>query len=296
MKSKLLFAAALVAAGVVGTQAVRTANGSWFSQLTENQQANGGGVNSLAANESLATLDVQTLSYTGTIVETGKEYYFYNIGAGKFLEGGNSYGTQASLGEVGVPIIFTSTGENLYTLDTRINNGGQNQFLGNNGYMDAGAFNWTLTKVAESNAYTLGTGDTYCGYDGSTTVMSTALTDASSPNAQWLLVSKDERTKLMEQATATSGVDASFLIANPNFSRNVNPFGWTNDNNVCSQLGNDDDKLMEIYSEINEMEKARITVDSFPVYKELFTGYALVALAALLLALIMDLFVIRRLP
>ena len=43
MKSKLLFAAALVAAGVVGTQAVRTANGSWFLQLAENQQANGVG-------------------------------------------------------------------------------------------------------------------------------------------------------------------------------------------------------------------------------------------------------------
>ena len=58
----------------------------------------------------------------------------------------------------------------------------------------------------------------------------------------------------------------------------------------------DNTKLMEIYSEINKMEKDRITVDSFPVYKELFTGYALVALAALLLGLILDLFVIRRLP
>ena len=58
----------------------------------------------------------------------------------------------------------------------------------------------------------------------------------------------------------------------------------------------DNAKLMEIYSEINKMEKARITIDSFPVYKELFTGYALVALAALLLGLVLDLFVIRRLP
>ena len=58
----------------------------------------------------------------------------------------------------------------------------------------------------------------------------------------------------------------------------------------------DNTKLMEIYSEINEMEKDRITIDSFPVYKELFTGYALVALAALLLALALDMFVIRRLP
>ncbi len=58
----------------------------------------------------------------------------------------------------------------------------------------------------------------------------------------------------------------------------------------------DNTKLMEIYNEINRMEKARITVDSFPVYKELFPGYALVALVALLLEMILKLFVIRRLP
>ena len=58
----------------------------------------------------------------------------------------------------------------------------------------------------------------------------------------------------------------------------------------------DNTKLMEIYNEINQMEKARISVDSFPVYKELFPGYAIVALAALLLELILRFFVIRRLP
>ncbi|MCM1177736.1 MAG: VWA domain-containing protein [Clostridium sp.] len=58
----------------------------------------------------------------------------------------------------------------------------------------------------------------------------------------------------------------------------------------------DNTKLMEIYSEINKMETSRTTVDSFPIYKELFTVYALAALAALLLELILTLFVIRRLP
>lgn len=58
----------------------------------------------------------------------------------------------------------------------------------------------------------------------------------------------------------------------------------------------DNTKLMEIYNEINQMEKARITVDSFPVYKELFPRYAIVALIALLLELVLRLFVIRRLP
>ena len=58
----------------------------------------------------------------------------------------------------------------------------------------------------------------------------------------------------------------------------------------------DNTKLAEIYSEINKMEKARTTVDSFPVYKELFGTYALLALLALLLELLFNWFVIRRLP
>lgn len=58
----------------------------------------------------------------------------------------------------------------------------------------------------------------------------------------------------------------------------------------------DNTKLMEIYSEINNMEKEKITVDSFPIYKELYMNYALVALAALLLEVLLRVFVLRRLP
>ena len=57
----------------------------------------------------------------------------------------------------------------------------------------------------------------------------------------------------------------------------------------------DNTKLMEIYSEINEMEKSKTTVESFPVYTELFLKYAYWALAALLLAFVLKLFT-RRLP
>lgn len=56
----------------------------------------------------------------------------------------------------------------------------------------------------------------------------------------------------------------------------------------------DNTKLAEIYSEINKMEKARTTVDSFPVYKELFGRYALAALLAILLELVFNWFIIRR--
>ena len=57
----------------------------------------------------------------------------------------------------------------------------------------------------------------------------------------------------------------------------------------------DNTKLSEIYAEINQMEKARTTIDSFPVYKELFGKYALVALICLLLELLCRV-AIRRMP
>ena len=58
----------------------------------------------------------------------------------------------------------------------------------------------------------------------------------------------------------------------------------------------DNTKLLEIYNEINQMEKARVSVDSFPIYKEEFMPFALAALAALLLELLLRLLVLRRLP
>jgi Ca-activated chloride channel family protein len=57
----------------------------------------------------------------------------------------------------------------------------------------------------------------------------------------------------------------------------------------------DNTKLAEIYSEINKMEKARTTVDSFPVYKELFGRYGVAALVCLLLELLVVL-LLRRMP
>ena len=57
----------------------------------------------------------------------------------------------------------------------------------------------------------------------------------------------------------------------------------------------DNTKLAEIYAEIGQMEKTRTTVDSFPVYKDLFKPYALAALACLLLELLLCA-ILRRMP
>ena len=72
--------------------------------------------------------------------------------------------------------------------------------------------------------------------------------------------------------------------------------------NIANETGGryfratDNTKLAEIYSEIGKMEKTRTTIDSFPVYKELFFGYAVASLICLMLELLLNVFVIRRLP
>ena len=57
----------------------------------------------------------------------------------------------------------------------------------------------------------------------------------------------------------------------------------------------DNTKLAEIYSEINRMEKTRTTIDSFPVYKDLFPRYAVIALVCLLLEMLLAV-LLRRMP
>jgi Ca-activated chloride channel family protein len=58
----------------------------------------------------------------------------------------------------------------------------------------------------------------------------------------------------------------------------------------------DNTKLIDIYSQINEMEKTKNLVDSFPVYKEEFLIYALAAFGLLMLEILIRLFVLRRIP
>ena len=57
----------------------------------------------------------------------------------------------------------------------------------------------------------------------------------------------------------------------------------------------DNTKLSEIYEEIGRMEKTRTSVDSFPVYKDLYKNYALAALICLLLEVLLSAFM-RRMP
>ena len=65
--------------------------------------------------------------------------------------------------------------------------------------------------------YVMADGASYYGYNGSSTVLNAALTDFNAANAQWEIISTDDA---IANASESNPVDASFLIANPNFDRN----------------------------------------------------------------------------
>ena len=58
----------------------------------------------------------------------------------------------------------------------------------------------------------------------------------------------------------------------------------------------DNTKLAEIYNEINQMETGRTTITNAVVYEELFMDYLLMALACLMLELVLNWLVMRKMP
>ena len=94
--------------------------------------------------------------------QTDGDYYIKNVETGKFLGQGNGgqWGTQASLSDSNHGMVFTlaKQGDGTYTLDSHATNGGVKNFLGENGFTDAAAANFTFTAVERGYHITLGEG------------------------------------------------------------------------------------------------------------------------------------------
>ena len=147
------------------------------------------------------------------------DYYLYNVASGKWLGGGNSWGTQASLLKHANYFTLAKVEDGVYTLDSHISNGGDSHFLGNGGFVDATAANWQIQKNGENYVLTLGDGK-YIGWDGESTVLKTDIEDVASANAQWKIYSEAELVAQIKKTPYGTPVDATFLIKGANFSRN----------------------------------------------------------------------------
>lgn len=169
--------------------------------------------------------------WVGDLVETGKDYYIYNVEQKSFLHCGNNWGTRATLDTPGLVFTATASGAG-YTLGTT-KNGTVNsinldgRFLGVDGYIDQGSTVWTLTNVGTEKApvYTmLNAGGKYL-YMGDTfsATWCDDNADVTKNAAKWLFVSAERRNSLADfaaVATEEAPIDLTFLVKDAGFINN----------------------------------------------------------------------------
>lgn len=187
------------------------------------------------------------LPYTGSAAEPG-DYYLYNVGQKQFLVPGSDWGAHAALGFPGLKISLEAAydGENdgTFHIDTHCYNGDTKHYLNYRGYVDcdkAGA--WRFIPVAgKENVYRIEQND-YEGVvmaynidantdgddnrDETTVGCENRNYQGPAEDAEWMLITPEERAALLETATLDNPVDASFFIQNPNFCQREDISEWS---------------------------------------------------------------------
>ena len=188
----------------------------------------------MAAFAAVFSLCANAQDWKGNTVADGT-FYLYNIGSGQWLCGGNNWGTRASVnstGDIDFQIAASGTG---YTLDSQISNGGENHFLApvdaNAAYVDSGAYEWTFTQASRSDgviAYIISCDHGNLFFSGEGTIVNVDTENGVGDNAQWVLVSLDDRMAKLQAASEANPVNATFLIKDAGFGRNdLRVSAWT---------------------------------------------------------------------
>ena len=181
--------------------------------------------------EGVGTIQVlKTQFNTNTPHVEGQLGYLENVFHSQFLCAGNAWGTQASLGDVALPLYFEQLPNGTYTIDTGINNGGDSHYLGwSELYCDQPAVGWTLEETsAGSGTYLLTTDNKNYLYGATKNkglTKNATSTVKTNQHAQWRRLSHAQMLERFAAASPANPVDASFLIACPDFGRNDTRFG-----------------------------------------------------------------------
>ncbi len=173
------------------------------------------------ADNNLLIYDNFTLSYLGEVEI--KTYYMRNVATGDFIRAGGHYEAQAIRDEWGMPLDFIKKGD-IYAIDSKVSNGGTNQFLGTNGFLDSPETDFTLVDLG-NNKYAIRTADNkylatseadeYVNFDR-------GVTDAANDtHAQWELLTRDQLIAELKNsgASANNPKDATFLMEASNLNR-----------------------------------------------------------------------------
>ncbi len=156
------------------------------------------------------------------------DYVIKNVATGTYLNGGNAWGTKASVTKHGQFMTLAQLEDGKYTIDSHISNGGNSHYLGTNGYVDAGAAGYVI-EAAGDGSYSIKNGDTYLATNANNTEANFDATEVTAA-AQWIFMSKADLMAEMSNATIANPVDITALIGDAAFSRNNTYFDlWQGD-------------------------------------------------------------------
>lgn len=197
------------------------------------------------------------------------DFYLYNVGQRRFLVGGSDWGAHAALGFPGQLITLVASGDNFF-LDTHLpnNNAGR---LNNRGYMDAGGDAFKFVKLGNGNYHIVQVSDNNKGLrwnpdantDGGNNdenTVGTEETNLEGADAEWILVTIDDRNALAANASDTNPVDVSYLIQNPGFNQRAAIDKWTLTNtSIWGRGGNHPDFAIEAYDQASASVEQTVT-------------------------------------
>ncbi len=156
-------------------------------------------------------------------------YYVQNVGNGRWLGPGNSWGTQASTLQHADYWKLAKISDGVYTFESVVSNGGTSYYLSGT-FCDGGSTNFTLTPVAgKENVYTIKNPN-----NGLLTALSNGTVDVSgsdenSEASQWKLYSEADMSALLNAATIDNPTDATYLIKDHDLGRNNRDYSaWKN--------------------------------------------------------------------
>ena len=184
------------------------------------------------------------------------DYYILNVSKGKYLSTyKDGWGTQAGVSEHGIPF-YAELANGVYKLNSRTYNSDTEHYVGLNNsgdvYVDNAGAGLYITSLGSGKfSISFAENSNFLTASADNLIVAKSAADASNELAQWIFVTKDELEAALADATEESPVDATFYIADPDFSRNYWPAGrntssWTvtasnknlkggNNGNMCGE-------------------------------------------------------------
>ena len=216
--------------------------------------------------------------YLGYVTITSGDYYLYNPASNLFIAAGNKWDTQAITSESGINFTI-SPGRSGYLLDSHVSNGGTAHYLGSNLYCDSSPFEWIFAEkstIDGHQAYTISNGTEYLSAPTNIHAEITTTTNANSPSALWLLLTRNELIERMGNATAEQPVDVTFLLPGASFGRNdIRINNWNGSPKRDGYAGNDwgdmngekFDTTYDVYQEITDVPDGIYEVSAQGFYR-----------------------------